>query len=127
GHGLSVSADRIAISYDGEGALSPSTQDTVFTAQGSNLLPFDLGAGAIVWTMARADGTLIDSVNLTDQSGVGAELKNFFAWSERLDQWGAPVGTLTCVKAADPPSVPIQFWDVSDTDAATASYLPISR
>src|SRR5690606_4304714 len=34
---------------------------------------------------------------------------------------------LTCVKAADPPSVPIQFWDVSDTDAATASYLPISR
>src|SRR5690606_3433573 len=57
--GLTVSADRSQITYDGSGALSPSSQDTVFTVQGQGLLPFDLATGAIIWTLTDGDGVIL--------------------------------------------------------------------
>ncbi|GAA4827542.1 hypothetical protein GCM10023232_27330 [Sphingosinicella ginsenosidimutans] len=126
-NGLIVTGDRSQITYDGSGSLSPSTQTTTLTAQGSNLPAFGTGASAIVWTVRRADGTPINPSHLADASEIGAGYSHYGAWSHRLDNWTDSVGTLTVVAAATQPSVPLPFWDVSDTDTATASFRRITR
>jgi hypothetical protein len=127
-HGLIVTGDRSQITYDGSGSLSPTTQTTTLTAQGSNLPAFDLFANAISWSMARADGTVINPASLADASGVGHVIQHWFPWSERLDNWNGSTGSITVERAATPSmNVPIQMWDLTDSSSTVSATRSISR
>jgi hypothetical protein len=52
-----VRSDRQIITYDGAGAISPSTQTTTFTAVKQNT------SGTVTWTMKQADGTAISAAS----------------------------------------------------------------
>jgi hypothetical protein len=61
---LVVISDRQTITYDGTGAVSPSSQTTTFSTQKQNT------TATVTWTMTRLDGTSISSASyLSDTTG----------------------------------------------------------
>ena len=74
---LYIASDRQLITYDGTGALSPSTQTTTFT-----IYPQNLSTGTYTISMYRADNTVINAnTYLTAVNGTFAASSNNISWS----------------------------------------------
>lgn len=121
---VKVNADRQAITLDGTGALSPSTQTTTFTVTGQNLT-----TGTYTVSLARTDGTVLNANTFLTGSGTIGAVGNSFTMTGTTvtltaanfqSARSAAAGVLVTIAHADGVQDTVQLTRVQDGAAGAA-------